>query len=84
MATPEQGEPEGEFQSSWQEGIHVGRGVRWWTAQTGYEALELSACLLNDAVLAMEDDGHARKIFNFGIAHNQAVYIEACLHVSMT
>ena len=36
----------------------------------GYEVIKLSTSLLNDTVLALKHNGHARKIFDFGIAHN--------------
>ncbi len=41
------------------------------------EILELAACLLNNTVLAGEDNGHAGEILDFGVADDQRVNVEA-------
>lgn len=42
----------------------------------GDEILELSASLLHDAILTLEDNSHAREIFDFGVADDQTVDVE--------
>lgn len=41
------------------------------------QVLKLTAGLFDDAVLALENDGHARKIGNFSVADDQGVDVEA-------
>jgi hypothetical protein len=38
-----------------------------------YEVFELPAGLLDDAVLALEDDAHAREVSDLGLAHDERV-----------
>jgi len=42
-----------------------------------YQILELTAGLLNDTVLTLEDDGHTREVGNLGVADDQRVNVEA-------
>lgn len=41
-----------------------------------HQVFQLSSSLLNNAVLAGQDDGHARQILHLGVAHNQRVNVE--------
>lgn len=41
------------------------------------QVLELSASLLNDAILSSQDNGHAREVLDLGVAHDKAVNVEA-------
>lgn len=41
-----------------------------------HQVLELSARLLDDAVLAAEDDAHAREVADLGAAHDERVDVE--------
>jgi hypothetical protein len=40
------------------------------------KVVQLAASLLNDAVLALQDDGHAREVLNLSVANNQTVNVE--------
>lgn len=41
------------------------------------KVLELAAGLLDNAVLALQHNGHARQVVDLGVAHDQAVNVEA-------
>lgn len=41
------------------------------------QIFQLSSGLLDNAVLAGQDDGHARQVLHLGVAHNQRVNVEA-------
>lgn len=43
----------------------------------GDEVIQLAASLLDDTILALQHDGHAREILNLGVANNQTVNVEA-------
>lgn len=43
----------------------------------GHEVLQLSACLLNNTILAFEDNGHATEVLDFGVANDETVDVEA-------
>jgi hypothetical protein len=40
------------------------------------QILKLSASLLNNAILTSEDNGHARKVVNLSVTHDQRVNVE--------
>jgi hypothetical protein len=41
------------------------------------KVVKLAASLLDNAILALQHDGHAREILNLGVAHHQTVNVEA-------
>ena len=47
-----------------------------WDERT-HEILQLSSCLLNDAVLSAEDDTHTAEVANFGTADDEGVNVES-------
>lgn len=57
--------------------LHQGRVGVVEDGPDGDKVVQLSACLLDDTVLALQHDGHAGQILNLGVANDQAVDVEA-------
>lgn len=57
--------------------LHKGRLGVVQHSPDGDKVIQLAASLLDDTILALQHDGHAREILNLGVANDQTVDVEA-------
>ncbi|KAJ5610386.1 hypothetical protein N7510_007105 [Penicillium lagena] len=57
--------------------LHQGRVGVVEDSPDGHEVVELATGLLDDTLLALEHDGHARQILDLGVADHQTINVEA-------